>query len=187
MLRPGAVLDIGDHTVEVLSTPVETNDRYKLRIVAQPGSPGIKGSFPHSHPALVETFECVSGDMRVRVGRRIEDIEPGQVVEVAPGRVHGFLNTGTGELIVDSEVIFPTGYNPEIDLMRFAAIYDRLRREGPVNNGTGEPPLLQMAVLLVANPQVMRQPGLAGWLIKPLATVGRLRRYRSEFPEYESG
>jgi mannose-6-phosphate isomerase-like protein (cupin superfamily) len=185
MLESGTILDIGDHTVEVLDTPETTGDRYQLRIVAQPGGPGIKGDFPHIHSVLVETFQCVSGDMVARVGRTISEVKPGEKVEVAPGQVHGFLNTGTTNLVVDGEVIFPDGYRPEDDLMRFAAIYDRLRREGPVNPKSGEPPLLQMAVLAAANPRLIRQPGVAGRVIPLLAVLGKWRGYHSEAVEDE--
>lgn len=185
MIAQGTILDIGNHTVEVIETPAATGDRYRLRIVAQPGGPGIKGDFPHIHPVLIETFQCVSGEMVARVGRDVAELKPGEKVEVVPGKVHGFLNTGESPLIVDGEVIFPNGYRAEDDLMRFAAIYDRLRRDGPVNPKTGEPPLLQMAVLMDANTRLMRQPGGAGRLVPLLAAFGRWRGYRSEFPEYE--
>lgn len=185
MIAEGTLFDIGDHTVEVLDTPETTGDRYLLRIVAQPGGPGIKGDFPHIHPILVERFRCISGDMIVRVGRAISEVKPGEKVEVAPGQVHGFLNTGTTDLVVEGEVIFPGGYREEDDLMRFAAIYDRLRREGPVNPKTGEPPLLQMAVLAAANTRLIRQPGVAGRLIPPLAVLGRWRGYHCESVEAE--
>jgi hypothetical protein len=118
--------------------------------------------------------------MVARVGRTISEVKPGEKVEVAPGQVHGFLNTGTTNLVVDGEVIFPDGYRAEDDLMRFAAIYDRLRREGPVNPKTGEPPPLQMAVLAAANTRIMKQPGVAGRLIPLLAVLGKWRGYHSE-------
>lgn len=156
-----------------------------MRVVAQPGGPGIKGKFPHIHPVLVETFQCISGEMTARVSRDISEVKPGEKVEVPAGKVHGFLNTGTVPLVVESEVIFPNGYRAEDDLMRIGAIYDRLRREGPVNPRTGEPRVLQMAVLVRSNNHVMRPPGVAGLLMGPLALIGRLRGYRSEFPEWE--
>jgi len=185
VLAQGTVLDIGDHTVEVLDTPAATGDRYRLRIVAEPGAPGIKGDFPHIHPILVETFQCVSGHMVARVDRTVSEVKPGEKVEVPSGKVHGFLNTGESPLTLDGEVIFPNGYRAEDDLMRFAAIYDRLRREGPVNPNTGEPPLLQMAVLANANTRLIRQPGVAGRLMPLLAALGKWRGYRSDFPEFK--
>lgn len=183
MIAEGTVFDIGDHTVEVLDTPAATGDRYRIRIIAEPGGPGIKGDFPHIHPILVETFQCVAGEMVARIGRDVAQLRPGEKVEVAPGKVHGLLNTGESPLVVDGEVVFPDGYRAEDDLMRFLAIYDRLRREGPVKPKTGEPPLLQMAVLANANTRLIRQPGVTGRLIPLLAALGRWRGYRSDFPD----
>lgn len=183
MIPTGTVLDIGDHSVEILETPADTGDRYLLRIVAQPGAPGIDGDFPHIHPILVETFQCVSGEMTVRVGKGLSVLPPGEKAEVGKGLVHGFVNSGTDPLLVDSEVIFPNGYRAEDDLLRFAAIYDRLRKSGPVIL-KGEPPTLQMAVLTHAYRQSITAPGLAGAVMPVLAAIGRLRGYRSQFPEF---
>ncbi len=180
MIAAGSLFDIGDHTVEVLDTPATLDDRYLLRIIAQPGGPGIKGDFPHIHPVLIETFRCVSGEMVARVGRTISEVKPGEKVEVLAREVHGFLNTGTADLVIECEVIFPDGYRAEDDLMRFAATYDRLRREGQVNPKTGEPPLLQMAVLAAANPRLITQSGVAGRLIPFLGIIGRLRGFGPE-------
>lgn len=179
MLGLGTVIDIGDHTVEVLSNPATAIDRYRLRIEADPGGPGIKGDFPHLHPALIETFKCVSGDMIIRSGRTIDHLQPGESVAVEAGVVHGFLNAGDGPLIVESEVIFPQGYRAEDDLMLFAATYDRLRRERRVSRRGGEPPLLQMAALTQGYRHVIRQPGIAGLLMPALAGLGRLVGYRA--------
>jgi len=98
---------------------------------------------------------------------------------VAEGQVDGFLNTGTDKLIIESEVIFPNGYDPRLDLMHFAELYDRLKRERPVNKKTGEPPTLQMAVLTHDWRRVIKQPGIAGLLMPTLAAAGRLAGYRS--------
>jgi quercetin dioxygenase-like cupin family protein len=171
MLDNGAFIDIGDHTVEILDTPHDTGDRYRLRVIAEPGAPGIKGDFPHLHPVLIETFTCVSGEMTVRVGKVVSVLPPGESAEVAPGQVHGFVNGGTDPLVVESEVIFPGGYKPRDDLLRFAAIYDRLRKDRPVKTST-EPPMLQMAVLTHAYRDVIRAPGIAGVLMPTLAALG---------------
>jgi mannose-6-phosphate isomerase-like protein (cupin superfamily) len=184
MVPTGTVVDIGDHSVEILATPGETGDRYRLRIVARPGGgPGLDGAGPHVHPVLIETFVCQSGRMRARLGARLMDVEPGQRIEVPVGTVHGFVNAGDAPLVVESEVVFPPpGYRPEADLMTFAAIYDRLRQQPNVDARTGEPPMLQMAVLTDAYRAAVIPPGLAGMLIGPLAAVGRARGYRATMP-----
>jgi hypothetical protein len=95
------------------------------------------------------------------------------------------VNTGDSPLTVDSEIIFPDGYAHNDDVLRFGAIYDCLKRDGRVNTKTGEPTILQMAVLTHAFRRVMRVPGIAGTVMAPLSALGRLRGYQSEFPEYE--
>jgi mannose-6-phosphate isomerase-like protein (cupin superfamily) len=182
LIPAGTLIDIGDHSVEILATPARTGDRYRLRIVAQPhGGPGIDGDDPHIHPSLVETFVCVSGSMRALVGRRLLDLAPGQRIEVPARTRHGFINAGDTPLEVESEVIFlPPGYRADADLMGFAATYGRLRGASNVDPRTGEPPMLQMAVLTDAYRSAVLPAGIAGTLIRPLAFVGRLRGYRAD-------
>jgi len=59
---------------------------------------------PHVHPIQTERFEVVAGTMRFRVGLRTVLAGPGDVVEVAPGVVHGFANAGDDEARVRVEV-----------------------------------------------------------------------------------
>src|SRR6476619_6034768 len=59
---------------------------------------------PHVHPIQTERFEVVAGTMRFRVGLRTVHAGPGDVVEVAPGVVHGFANAGDHEARVRVEV-----------------------------------------------------------------------------------
>lgn len=179
---PNEIFDIGDHTVELLATPDETGDRYRVRIVAEPGGgPGISGTGPHIHPGLIETFTCISGQMTARLGRERRPLPPGEHLEVPPGVVHGFINAGDDPLIVDSEIIFtPPGPRPEADLLDFGRKYDALMRQRRAQGKTGDPSLLHFAVLLRAYPEAMAQPGLPGLLMRPLAWLGRLRGYTAD-------
>ncbi len=180
MLEIGTVLDMGDHRVEITGNPDSHRDRYVVRIDADPGGPGIKGPFPHVHPTLVETFKCISGEMLIRAGRDVSELPVGSKVEVPRGQIHGLLNVGSDQLIVESEVISPEGYTPDKDLLLLGAKYDRLRREKPLSRITGEPPVLQMAVMLDAYKDLQRQPGVLGLLFSALAPIGRLAGYVSD-------
>lgn len=184
ILPRGTVIDVRDHSAEILSTPAETGDRYRLRIVAQPGGgPGIDGDGPHIHPVMLETFDCQSGTMKVRLGKRLVDVVSGQRLEVPPGTVHGFVNSGDTPLVVETEVVFQgSGYRPDADILGFLAIYERMRLLPNVDRRTGEPPVLQMIVLCDAYRQGYTLPGPTGALIRPLAFVGRLRGYRADMP-----
>ena len=66
--------------------------------------PGGAVPLPHVHPIQTERFEVVAGQMRFRVGLRTRLAGPGDVVEIAPGVVHGFANAGDEEARVLVEV-----------------------------------------------------------------------------------
>jgi quercetin dioxygenase-like cupin family protein len=66
--------------------------------------PGGAVPIPHVHPIQTERFEVVAGLMRFRLGLRRRLAGPGDVVEVAPGVVHGFANAGDEEARVRVEV-----------------------------------------------------------------------------------
>jgi quercetin dioxygenase-like cupin family protein len=66
--------------------------------------PGGAVPIPHVHPIQVERFEVVAGLMRFRLGLRRRLAEPGDVVEVQPGVVHGFANAGPDEARMRVEV-----------------------------------------------------------------------------------
>jgi quercetin dioxygenase-like cupin family protein len=66
--------------------------------------PGGAVPIPHVHPIQTERFAVVAGLMRFRLGLRRRLAGPGDVVEVAPGVVHGFANAGDDEARVRVEV-----------------------------------------------------------------------------------
>jgi quercetin dioxygenase-like cupin family protein len=66
--------------------------------------PGGAVPIPHVHPIQTERFEVVEGRMRFRLGWRRRVAGAGDVVEVAPGVVHGFANVGDIEARVRVEV-----------------------------------------------------------------------------------
>jgi quercetin dioxygenase-like cupin family protein len=66
--------------------------------------PGGAVPIPHVHPIQTERFEVVAGEMRFRVGLRTRVAGPGEVIEIAPGVLHGFANAGEGEARMRVEV-----------------------------------------------------------------------------------
>jgi mannose-6-phosphate isomerase-like protein (cupin superfamily) len=188
MIRPGRKIEFPGESSEVLATPETTGDRYRVVGTTPPGGgPGIKGTGPHIHPGLVEVFHCISGTMTMRVGKGLVALAPGDVVEVAAGKVHGFINTGEVPVVAQVDLIFtPPGPRPQADLVLFAIILDGLIRDGRVSRRTGLPPLSQQARLLRKRfPEAMGQPGIGKLAMGPLAAVGRLRGFPLEYPEYE--
>lgn len=187
MVKVGTVFEEPSERIEVLATPEETGDRYQVRATVAPGGgPGIRGSGIHTHPGLVEIFQCVSGTMTARLGRDISQLDPGNRLEVRPGIVHGFKNTGDEPLVVDVDMVFtPPGPRPEADPMALSVAMDALARDGKLSRRTGYPPMLQFAVIAEATPEAFKFPGIVGLLMPSLAALGRLRGYKSTFPEYD--
>ena len=187
MVKPGKVFEEPSERIEVLATPEETGDRYRVRATVDPGGgPGIRVFGAHIHTGLAEIFQCVSGTMTARLGRDISQLGPGNRLEVPPGIVHGFKNTGDEPLVLDVDMVFtPPGPRPEADPMATSVAIEALARDGKVSRRTGYPPMLQFAVIAEAHPKAVKFPGIAGLLMPPLAALGRLRGYKSTFPEYD--
>jgi quercetin dioxygenase-like cupin family protein len=104
MIQPG----------QTLENPV-TGERFTFRETAATTAgellafelalrPGGAVPIPHVHPIQTERFEVVSGLMRFRVGFRHVLGKPGDVIEIAPGVLHGFANAGEDEVRVAVEV-----------------------------------------------------------------------------------
>jgi hypothetical protein len=125
--------------------------------------------------------------MTVRVGKKLVEASPGDVVEVPAGTVHGFVSTGRAPLVAEVDLVFtPPGPRPQADLILFAVILDGLIRDGQVSKSTGLPPLSQQALLLRRRfPEAMDQPGIGRPVMGLLAALGRLRHYPIEYPQYE--
>lgn len=180
-VEPGTTLEDPSQDTEVLATPDQTGDRYLLRLTVRPGGgPGLRGFGPHLHPGLTEIFRCPSGSMATRLGRTISTLRPGERLEVPPGVVHGFKNTENTDLTVDVDLVFtPPGPRPEADLLPIGLAISDAVAKGEVSRLTGYPPLLQMAVIERSHREAIRHPGFAGLIMPALASLGRLRGYKS--------
>jgi mannose-6-phosphate isomerase-like protein (cupin superfamily) len=131
---------------------------------------------PHVHPIQSERFEVVAGRMRFRVGTRTVLAGPGDVVEVAPGTIHGFANAGGEEARVRVEV--RPALAMEDMLVRIVALAraGRMTRRGMPRN------LLDLAVLARTYDQEAHAPlltvGVQRLLLAPLVLLARARRGR---------
>jgi mannose-6-phosphate isomerase-like protein (cupin superfamily) len=182
MVEPGSVLELGAERMEFTATPVETGDRYEVRMTVAPGGgPGVKGFGPHIHDGFTEAFRIVSGTMRYRRGREFGEAGPGDRIEVPPGTVHGFKNIGDDELTVEVQIVFgQEGPTVETDPVHLGVTVARLMKEGKVSRFTGYPPILQLAVVEYATPRATREAGIPDPVMRSLAWIGRRLGYTSD-------
>jgi quercetin dioxygenase-like cupin family protein len=139
--------------------------------------PGGSVPIPHVHPTQTERFAIIGGAMRFRVGLRTVRAVPGDVLEVAPGVLHGFANDGDEEARMRVEVR-PALAMEEMfaDVVEMAEAGRMTRRGLPRN-------LLDLAVLARTYDAEARAPllgrRLQRILLAPLVWLARARGART--------
>jgi quercetin dioxygenase-like cupin family protein len=139
--------------------------------------PGGAVPIPHVHPVQTEQFEVVEGRMRFRLGLRTVVAGPGDVVEVAPGVMHGFANTGDREARMRVEV------RPALQMEEMFAEVVALAESGRMTRRGMPRNLLDLALLARTYDQEAHAPfltvDLQRLLLAPLAFLARRRRART--------
>jgi len=138
--------------------------------------PGGAVPISHVHPIQTERFEVVEGRMRFRLGRRMVEAGPGDVVEVAPGVRHGFANAGDGDARVRVEV------RPALEMEDMFTEVIAMARTGRMSRGGMPRNLLDLALLARTYDRVAHAPfltvGLQRLLLAPLVVLARALRGR---------
>jgi quercetin dioxygenase-like cupin family protein len=176
MIKPGQTLEnpvTGERFTFTDTAATNAGTLLAFELALRPG-----GAVPiaHVHPIQSERFQVVEGRMRFRVGLRTVVAGPGDVVEVAPGTIHGFANAGDEEARVRVEV--RPALEMEDMLVRVVALAraGRMTRRGLPRN------LLDLAVLARTYDQEAHAPfltvGLQRLLLAPLVLLARARRGR---------
>jgi len=104
MITPGTTLEnpvTGERFTFIETAASTDGERLTFELALRPGG---AVPLPHVHPVQTERFEVVAGLMRFRVGFRTVRARAGDVVEIAPGVMHGFANAGEEEARVFVEV-----------------------------------------------------------------------------------
>lgn len=142
--------------------------------------PGGFVAAAHIHPLQEECFEVITGTLRGRSAGQELTRGPGEKLVVPAGTPHVWWNTGNDELHVLGEV------RPALRTESFFESFFGLAQDGKVHPKTGLPNILQMAVLLRAYRQELilaQPPSLVQMLLfGGLAPIGRLLRYKAEYP-----
>ena len=171
MITPGQTLSnpVTGERFTFLDTAASTGGellRFELSLRAGGAVP-----LPHVHPVQTERFEVLSGRMRFRVGLRKVIAEPGDVVEVSPGTLHGFANAGDDEARVLVEV------RPALEMERMFAEVVEMARAGRMSSRGMPRNLLDLAVLARRYDQEAHAPflsvGMQRVLLAPLVALAR--------------
>jgi quercetin dioxygenase-like cupin family protein len=141
--------------------------------------PGGAVPIPHVHPIQTERFEVIEGRMRFRLGRRTLEAGPGEVVEVAPGVMHGFANAGDAEARVQVEV------RPALEMESMFSQVVAMARAGRMTRRGLPRNLLDLALLARRYDREAHAPflsvGLQRLLLAPLVLLARARGSRASF------
>ena len=176
MLTPGQTLEnpvTGERFTFTETAATTGGELLAFELGLRPG-----GAVPitHVHPVQTERFEVVEGRMRFRLGRRMAEAGPGDVVEVAPGVRHGFANAGDGDARVRVEV------RPALEMEDMFAEVIAMARAGRMSRRGVPRNLLDLALLARTYDQVAHAPfltvGLQRLLLAPLVVLARALRGR---------
>jgi mannose-6-phosphate isomerase-like protein (cupin superfamily) len=124
-------------------------------------APGRKGPPPHTHPHETETFHIVSGTLRIFIGGKPRDLEPGDTFAVPRGVQHGFLNPGREPLVADVSL---DGHLQEDSLVPLA-----VHLQGGARMGVGL--ILGVVVRQFHSEAIGAAPPLLATIVKALARL----------------
>ncbi len=163
----------------VLEPPQDNPER---RMVAELRvTPGGAVAGEHLHPSVSERFEVLEGTLGVSLDGERSSLEPGAMVEVAPGRWHDWWNAGETTAVVRVEVTPGDRFIEAIRTLFGLAVDGK-------TNAKGMPGTLQLIAISreFSDLIVFRRPPppvqrVAAALLGPLA---RARGYRGIYPRY---
>jgi quercetin dioxygenase-like cupin family protein len=150
-------------TAIFLETLQESNGRHTLIEVevAPHGGVGV-----HYHKTYAETFECLEGELKIQLGKKIFTLRPGDGQATAlPNTLHRWFNT-SGKKCRFRVTVTPGCRGFEESLQ----IAYGLARDGKVNK-SGMPKLSHLGILLLLSESKL--PGWQGLLEKGLLWVGK--------------
>jgi quercetin dioxygenase-like cupin family protein len=170
-VRAGTVYEdptSGERT-EVIASPLDTGDRYRVRLTIAPASRPER----HRHPTLTEAFVVRDGEIRLRVGREVSVLHPDDRGVVPAGVTHTVWNPSDRPAVLDVDIVLgPDGRWPPADIVRFGAAYVDLATA----RGRASP--LRLALLLDEFPDAYVLPvpvGIQRLIIGALAGLARRR------------
>jgi quercetin dioxygenase-like cupin family protein len=165
MAEAGDVFELNDDEKVTVRTASSDSGGELLEVEAE-WAPGGHKPLPHSHPSQQERFEVLEGQLGMKLGDQQRVLNVGDAVEVPPGVVHTFWNSGATTARARWEV------RPAQRTEDFFQAVHRLRAAGHgTNTGLSLPASALVAQefsreFTPAVSQVARSlllPALAGW------------------------
>jgi quercetin dioxygenase-like cupin family protein len=154
----------GERMTFVETAAENGGERVVIELRADPGG---SVAAAHVHPSQWETFSVVSGTLGVKIAGRQAEVEPGQVLGVAPGVAHTWWNAGEDELVFRCEIRPALQFESLIETM-FA-----LAADGKTN-AKGMPNPFRLAVIANAYFDTVQLPVIPAWMQKAGSSVGAL-------------
>jgi quercetin dioxygenase-like cupin family protein len=168
----------GERGVVILGTDETGGKRVVIDLHLRPGG-GMVGR--HYHPSIHEQFKVIKGQASYTLNGVEQTAEPGQTVDIPPGTLHSFWNSGSSEGLIRFDV------QPA---ERFVALIKNgfsLAQDGKTDH-TGKPGMLQIALMAREfddvvrydmGPRVMQQ-----LLFLVLTPFAKLKGLKGSYPEY---
>lgn len=162
----------------ILELPWDNSEgRVTAELIARVGS-RVAGE--HRHPALVERFTVLEGELTVKLNGEISTLRRGEVAVVEAGIWHDWWNASSRDARVLLDV------TPGLRFLHMIETFWGLARLGRTNR-KGAPSLLQLSLsaLEFSDVIVFRSPPLAVQraLFGSLAPIARWRGYRATYPQ----
>ena len=168
----------GERAVVREGTDEVAGSKLVVDLYLRPGG-GMTGS--HYHPVIHERFSVVFGTIRFTLDGVEHNAEPGQVVDIPPGRVHDFWNSGETEAVARVEVE-PSARFQEVIKNGFG-----LAQDGKTD-AKGAPNLLQISLFAKEFDDVIRYVKPPRFVQKilfgVLGPIAKWRSYLGSYPEY---
>jgi len=141
---------------------------------------GARVAGEHYHPALVEKFTVLEGQLTVKREGQTSILHQGETAVIQPGTWHDWWNAGTVDARVRVEV------TPGERFLHMIETFFGLARLG-YTDGNGMPSTLQLALtsLEFSDVIVFRRPPriVQRAIFGALAAIARLRGYRGTYPQ----
>ncbi|MBL7792724.1 MAG: cupin domain-containing protein [Saprospiraceae bacterium] len=165
--------------VEFLETGRETGGKYVRFKATMPKGKGFEVA--HFHPFGDETFEVLSGTLRIKLNGKTQKISKGQSIVLPKNQAHAHWNADEEELVVVQTI------SPCLDVDQFLENLFGLAMDGKLDK-TGRPAFLQVMLWIRLLQNKTYLATIPKWVQDALSVLlfppARLLGYRAFYEKY---